>query len=143
MASTQKFGEQAKDTASSVADKAKDTASNIYEKAKDMGSSAYEKVKDTASSYAGKVDDAAQSVGSGIKSMGDTVRDHGPRSGILGSATSAVSGALDSAGGYLEEKGLSGIGGDFGEMIRRNPMAAMAVGFGLGFLLARLTSSRS
>ena len=84
--------------------------------------------------------EAATGVGSGMKSLGDTIREKGPQSGILGSASSTVGGAMSSAGSYLEDRGLSGIGGDLTELIRRNPIPSMLLGVGLGFLLARMTS---
>jgi hypothetical protein len=54
-----------------------------------------------------------------------------------------VAGALESSGRYLEEQGLSGIGEDLTNLIRRNPLPAILLGIGLGFLLARATTSRS
>jgi hypothetical protein len=50
-----------------------------------------------------------------------------------------VASALDSSGRYLEEQGLSGMAEDVTNLIRRNPIPAMLIGVGLGFLLARLT----
>ena len=60
---------------------------------------------------------------------------------MLGSAASAVADTLESSGRYLEESGLSGIGEDLTSMIRRNPVPALLVGIGLGFLIARATRS--
>jgi hypothetical protein len=54
---------------------------------------------------------------------------------------SGVASALDSSGRYLEEQGLSGMADDVTNLIRRNPIPAMLIGVGLGFLLARLTRS--
>lgn len=144
MANTQKTGsaftDQAKDAAGHMMDKAKDTGTGIMEKAKDVASNVAGKVGDAASWAGHRADDAASGMGSGMKSLGETIRDKGPQSGILGGATSAVGGAIESAGSYLEDKGLSGIGGDLTDLIRRNPIPAILIGVGLGFLLARLTS---
>ena len=35
------------------------------------------------------------------------------------------------------------MGQDLGAVIRRNPLVSVLIGVGLGFMLARLTSSRS
>jgi hypothetical protein len=76
-----------------------------------------------------------------MQSFADTVRQHGPSSGMLGSATSAVADTLENTGEYLESHGLSGMAGDLTDMIRRNPIPALLIGIGVGFLLARATRS--
>jgi hypothetical protein len=127
----------------SMTDKARGVASTAVEKAKDVASSVAHTAGNVATAVGEKADSATSSVGSGMKSLGETIRDKGPQSGFLGSATSTVAGALESSGRYLEEQGLSGIGEDLTNLIRRNPLSAILLGIGLGFLLARATSSRS
>jgi len=72
-----------------------------------------------------------------MESLGETVRSKGPESGFLGKATGAVAGALESGGKYLEDKKISGMADDLTDMIKRNPIPALLIGVGLGFLLAR------
>jgi hypothetical protein len=67
-----------------------------------------------------------------------TLRERGPQDGMLGTASGAVADRLDTAGRYLQEEGLVGMAEDVTELIRRNPIPAMLVGIGLGFMLARL-----
>jgi hypothetical protein len=74
-----------------------------------------------------------------MKSLAGTIRDNAPRSGVLGDVSGSVASSLESGGRYLEEHGLSGMGKDMTEMIRRNPLPALLVGIGLGYLLARAT----
>ena len=81
-------------------------------------------------------------VGSGLKSLGHTIRDHTPDSGMAGDASSAVANTLERTGRYLQEEGLEGIAEDVTNLIRRNPIPAMLVGVGAGFLLARAMTSR-
>jgi len=128
-----KFGEQAKDMASDAAGKAKDLGATVTEKASE------------AASYVGKkADDATSAVGAGMKSVAQTIRENTPDRGVLGNATSAVADTLEQGGRYLQEQGLGGIGTDMTNLIRRNPVPAVLIGIGFGFLLARvLTSSRS
>ena len=57
---------------------------------------------------------------------------------MLGSAASGVASALDRTGDYLQDQGLSGMGGDFTNLIRRNPIPALLIGVAVGFLLARV-----
>jgi hypothetical protein len=85
-----------------------------------------------------RAEEGVSSVGAGMKSLAGTIRESGPHEGMLGSATSRVANTLESGGRYLQEEGLSGMGHDLAEFIRRNPVPALLVGIGLGFLLARL-----
>jgi hypothetical protein len=94
-----------------------------------------------ASSAGRTADSAVGSVGSGMQSMAGTIREGGPQSGVLGSASSKVAGALEDAGEYLESHGLSGIADDLTNLIRRNPLPALLVGVGIGFLVARALRS--
>jgi hypothetical protein len=144
MANMQKGGpsvaEQVKETGANVMERAKETGANLMDKAKETAGTVAEKVGDAASYMGKKADDAASATGSGLKSLGETIQEKGPQSGVLGSATSAVAGSLRSGGSYLEDRGLSGMGEDLTQLIRRNPGTSVLIGIGLGFLLARLTS---
>jgi len=76
-----------------------------------------------------------------MQNLGEKVRDRAPDSGFLGTAADKVAGGLESAGKYLEDKNLSGMAEDLTGMIRRNPIPALLIGVGLGFLLARTLRS--
>ena len=117
------------DKGAQMADKARDIAANVADRAKDM-----------ACSIGQKADNATHAVGGSIESMGGTVRDKLPHSGIVGAAASTVAGGLESGGHYLKEEGLQGIAADLTHMIRRNPVPAMLVGVAVGFLIARVTA---
>jgi hypothetical protein len=113
--------DQAKDTARDLGDKAKQVASNVSDKA----------------------DSAVSSAGKGMENLAQTIRDRGPHEGMFGSAASTVAGTLESSGRYLEEQGLSGVAEDLTNLIRRNPIPAVLIGVGLGFMLARFTNPRN
>jgi hypothetical protein len=121
--------------------KAHDQASNVLDKAKQAASTVADKARDVASNVGQKAESATESVGSGMQSLAGTIRDKGPQGGVLGGAASGVASALDTTGRYLEEQGLSGMAEDLTNLIRRNPIPAMLVGVGFGFLLARMTRS--
>jgi hypothetical protein len=129
--------EEAKDT---FMTKAKDAAGNVADKASHLASN----VADTTGHAAAVVGDKAQqgvaAVGGGMKSLAGTIRENSPHEGYLGSASSSVAESLESGGRYLQEQGLKGMGEDLTELIRKNPIPALLVGIGLGFLLARTTS---
>lgn len=134
------FGQE---TSQGIADRAKEAASFASEKAKGAASSAMHTAENAASYVGQKAEDAACYVGSGLKSAADTVRSNAPGSGYMHDASEAVASSLDSAGRYLEEEGLAGIAEDMTAMIRRNPIPALLIAVGVGFLLARATAPRS
>jgi hypothetical protein len=114
----------------------------MAEKAKDLASSAVNRVEEMTNKAEKKADSAVHSVGSGIEELAGTIREKGPHEGVLGTATTKVANTLESGGHYLQEEGLSGMAEDLTNVIRRNPIPALFVGIGIGFLLARATSRR-
>jgi len=88
-------------------------------------------------------DTAASRAGEQVESLAGTVREYGPHGGMFGTATEGVARGLERGGQYLQEEGVTGLAGDLTDMIKRNPIPALLFGVGLGFVLARLTSSRS
>jgi hypothetical protein len=133
--------DKAKDLASSAAHSAGEMASNVGQRAKDAASNVAHRAEDVASNVGHKAEDATAAVGSGMQSLAGTIREKLPHEGMLGSASSAVASGLESGGRYLKEEGLSGITEDLTNLIRRNPIPALLVGIGIGFLLARSTRS--
>src|SRR5262249_46761286 len=126
-----------------IMEKGKEAASTAIDKAKDPASSVARTASEAASIVGQKADDAASAVGSGMKSLAGSIRENAPREGILGSAGSSVARTLEGGGRYLQEEGLSGMMEDVTNLIRRNPLPALLIGIGIGFLLARTTSRRS
>lgn len=122
-------GEQSKQ----FIDKAKDMASNVADKAREAASNFGSKARDTIASGSHHAESA---IGSGIHSLGGSLRENLPQSGMLGSAGSSVADALESSGRYIQEEGLAGMADDMMNMIRRNPIPAVMVGVGIGVLLA-------
>jgi len=140
---TSNFGDKAKDfgdKAKDFGDKAKDMAADAGSKVQDAASAVAQKVGEAASFVGKKAEEATTAVGSGIKSLGGTLREHTPNKGMLGSASGAVADTLEGGGRYLQDHGLSGIGADLSTLIRRNPIPAVLIGIGVGFLLSRATS---
>ena len=75
-----------------------------------------------------------------MKNLAGTIRDKTREQGVVGAAGSAVADTLESGGRYLQHQGLSGIGDDLTNMIRRNPVPAVLLGIGVGYLIARATN---
>jgi gas vesicle protein len=131
------------DTAKQLGDKYQDAASGLADKAKDVASTVVEKTKETASAFGQKAQDATHAVGRGMETLAGSVRQNLPQGGAIGTAASSVASGLQTGGQYLEKEGLPGIGQDVLNLIRRNPLPALFVGIGLGFILARATTTRS
>jgi len=132
---------EVKDKAEDTLKKTQDAGNSVLQKGKEVANAAYETGQAAVSAAGHAVDSATQSAGRGVKSAADSVRNMGPQSGMLGSATEGVAGALESTGDYLADKGVSGMAGDMTDLIRKNPVTAVLIGVGVGFLLARATRS--
>ena len=133
--------DKVQDTAHSFTERAGETASNVAHRAGEVASNVAHRAGEVASTAGKRVDSGVSAAGSGMQSFADTVRERGPSSGVLGSATSAVADTLENTGEYLETHGLSGIASDLTDMVRRNPIPALLIGIGVGFLIARATRS--
>ena len=127
-------------TKENVANKAQEMASNVADTARQAAANVADKAKQAASTVGQRAEDATHGLGSGMKSLGETLRDKAPQGGVLGGAASTVAGGLERGGQYLQEEGISGMASDLTDMIRRNPIPALLVGVGIGFILARATS---
>jgi hypothetical protein len=110
------------------------------EKAKEAASGAAATVGAAATSAGRRAEEAASAVGGGMKSLAGTIREHAPREGMLGTASTNVARTLESGARYLEQEGFTGLAEDFSALVRRNPIPAVLIGIGFGFLLARTTS---
>jgi hypothetical protein len=142
--STQQSAEQMRDVGQ-ASERAKEAASAVGTKAKEAASAVGELVSTAASATGSAVgrgaDRATAAAGSGVRHLGETIKDKGPHSGMLGSATRAVGDTLEEGGQYLEREGMSGMLDDVSQLIRRNPMPSILVGIGLGFLVGRMLRS--
>jgi len=120
--------------------KIQDTAHAAGDKARSLTEAATDKAKEAASAIGDKAEQATHAVGNRIESMGETLREKLPHTGVLGTASDKVASGLEASGRYIEEQGLKGMADDVTNMIRRNPIPALLAGVALGFLIARVTS---
>jgi len=137
------FGEKAKDAATCAVEKTKDTVSGVVDRAKDAVTNITGSTKDAATAFGNKAEDATHAVGRSMGSLAGSLRQNVPQSGMLGTAASTVASGLENTGRYLEQEGLKGIGEDVMNMVRRNPLPALLIGIGFGYLIARATTSRN
>jgi len=116
-------------------------ANQFVSKAKDTASDAMDKAKQAASSFgetaSKKAADVTSAVGGGMRNLGEKIRETVPSEGYIGRASRSVADTLDQGGDYLSREGLSGLADDLGGAIKRNPLPAVLVGIGIGFLVGR------
>lgn len=136
-----KTADHARDVASDVGQKAREVGGDVAQRARDVASDVADAGRSAANAAGRTAEQAVGSTGQGLQSLAGQVREYGPNSGVLGQATSTVASGLEQGGQYLKEQGLSGMADDLTEMIKRNPIPALLLGMGVGFVLARLTSS--
>jgi hypothetical protein len=144
MSSTmEKAADKAKEAAAGIGERVSDAASFVTEKAKAATSSVMHSAEDAASYVGKKTDDGIHAVGSSLKSFGDTVRHTAPQRDMLKDGMCAVADTLENTGKYLEEGGVAEMAKDLTGVIKRNPIASLCIGIGVGFLLARALTPRS
>jgi hypothetical protein len=135
----------ARDSFGQAADKAREAAGQAGQAVQSAASAAGQAIQHTAAnvghSVAHKAEQATAAVGSGMQSLADSVRHQGPDSGVLGSAKESVAETLDSTGHYIEDRNLGGMMDDLTGVIKRNPVPAVLIGLGIGFLLGRTLRS--
>jgi hypothetical protein len=119
-----------------AADKGREAVESVGAMASHAGSAVGAMASDAVGDVGRKADSLASSAGAGMKEMGDRLSRSGPQSGMLGSATHAVGQSVRDGGEYLESAKLSGMGNDIAQMVRQNPLPAVGIAFGLGWLLA-------
>ena len=133
----------AQNMASDFTDRAKDTAQNVTDKARDVAANVMDRAKDAASNFGKKAESGLEAAGSGLTSAAGTIRENLPNEGMLRNVGERVAEGLETSGRYISEEGFAGMAEDVTDLIRRNPIPALLVGVGIGFLLARATTRNS
>ena len=125
------------------AQKAQNVASELAHKAGEAASTVATKAQNLAGQATERADEAVSAVGERMSGLAGTIRQSGPREGMLGSATTKVADSLKSSGDYLREQGLTGMAEDMTNLVRRYPVQSLLVGFGFGLLIGIALSSAS
>lgn len=122
-------------------EKAKEAGAQAVEKAKEAVASVGEMAGQAVAAVGKKADDLTAAAGSDIKHWGDAIGAKSSHQGLVGHASQAIADTLKDSGHYLEEAKLSGMADDVSKLIQRNPLPAVLVGLGIGFLLGRALRS--
>ena len=123
-------------------------AGNAADRARDAARGAVESARDTATGVMDRARDMAGNVADKAARHGRQRRRHRPRLGerrvsavkdsnVVNKAEEYVSEAWDTGSRYFQEHSFKDMAEDVAGVIRRNPIPALLVGVGLGFILAR------
>ena len=128
--------------ASAVVLQAEGVAADVTHKAQDWAGNVADKAQETAAAVVQKTDGGIAAVGQQMTALGGKVRESTSHHGAIGSAANAVADELQAGGHYLEGHGVEAIGKDLTEAVRRHPIPAVLIGFGLGCLLGMVLSQK-
>ncbi len=142
------MADKAKDAAANVEDNISQAASAIGEKANKVACAIGEKASEAscavgsmasqaACDVSQKANDLTASAGAGLKGLGDKLSHNAPRTGMVGNASQAVAKSVHDGGQYMEDAKFSGMVEDVAHLIRRNPIPAVFLAIGLGWVVAR------
>ncbi len=120
------MADKARDAARGAVESARDTATGVMDRAKDVASNVADKARDVASNVADTAKDWASGAVSAVKD-----------SDVVNKTGEYVSDAWESGSRYLHEHSFQDMAEDVAGVIRRNPIPALLVGIGIGFILAR------
>lgn len=133
----QEFGNTCASTASDASNYVADQANYVADQARSAANQVANQASKAGEYMEARAEDATSAVGGGFRAAGDYVRSNAPRGGSMGQASTAFADSLSQTGDYIAEEGLSGIGRDLTNLVKRNPIPALLLGLGMGFLLAR------
>ena len=74
-----------------------------------------------------------------MKEMGASFASDQSASGVFGSVSNTVAETLEKGGAYLETAKISGTREEIARLIRRHPIASLAIAVGVGWLVGRST----
>ena len=129
------------EAASAAGHRAQETASSLAHRAQEAGSAVAQKASEFASTAQERAEGARSNVGQGMSSLADRLRQNAPE-GTLGTATGAVADRLQQGGRYLQEHDFGDMADDMSNVVRRYPLPALCIGFGVGFLLGMALTRR-
>jgi ElaB/YqjD/DUF883 family membrane-anchored ribosome-binding protein len=94
-----------------------------------------EKAAELGTRASEQADAAMTSAGQQLRGAAQALRDRAP-AGRAGELTTGAADALERGGAYLQRSDPNAVMRDAEALIRRYPMQALAVGLGVGFLIA-------
>ncbi len=114
---------------------AKDAAACVGEMAGNAASAVGAMASRAACDVGKEADVLTADAGVCLEGLGNRLSKNAPHSGVLGSASQAVAGAVKDSGEYLQSAKLGGMTEDVAHLIRKNPIPTILIAIGLGWFL--------
>jgi len=114
---------------------------DMGEQAREFLGGAGDRMRDLGQTAREQAQAGGAALGAGMRNLASTLRQNVPQEGMMGTAASNLADTLERGGHYLEEEGLGHLVNDLGTLVRRNPLPAVCIGIGLGFLFAQMFRS--
>ncbi|WP_425614136.1 hypothetical protein NA78x_003997 [Anatilimnocola sp. NA78] len=123
---------------------AQDAGNYVQDMSKNVASSVGKGAEQAATYMGHRAEDAKTALGGSLKSAGESLRAACPEEeSMMHSAACSVADTLENTGKYIEEQGFNGMVEDITATIKRNPIPAIFIAAGIGFLVARACTSSS
>ncbi len=129
------------DAARAVAQTAGDQARQATRTAGDVAQEATRTARDAARAADDQTNGGISALAGGMRDLAGSLRGSGPQGGVLGDLGSGLADTLERGSTYLQGDHLTAMADDLGSAIRRNPLPAVLLGVGVGFLLGRIMRS--
>jgi ElaB/YqjD/DUF883 family membrane-anchored ribosome-binding protein len=124
------------DKAEQVRDKAGEKVEQVRDKAGEKVEQVRDKAQEVGHEAAARVDSAMSTTGEKLSDAARTLRQNAP-SGQAGDVAQGAARALERGGEYLRTNDVESVRGDLETLVREHPIQALAIGFGVGFMVAR------
>ena len=98
-----------------------------------------DKAQDIAAAAGEKVDQVTAGAGKGLGTIAEGIRKYSP-AGESGATLNKLADTVETGGQFLQDHHMADFSDELGRLIRNNPMPAVLVALGVGFMLARATS---
>jgi ElaB/YqjD/DUF883 family membrane-anchored ribosome-binding protein len=135
-ARAQEAADKVRQRAQDASHEAADRASDVRDRVQDTAEQVRQHAEDASHEAADRVDSAMTSTGDRLHDAARTIRERAP-SGQVGEVADKAADALEQGGDYLRRSDVSAVRSDLETIVREHPIQALAVGFGVGFMIAR------
>ncbi len=123
-------------TVHDIKGQAQDTIETVKAKADDAVAVAKDKAAEIGANAENKANDAMSATGEQMTTLASLLAEKAP-DGKAGEITMNAADAIERGGNYLKDSDVASVRSDLERVIRDHPIEALAVGLGVGYLLAR------
>lgn len=121
---------------SSATERIADKAEQVRDKAQEGVEQVRQRAQEASHEAAARVDSAMSTTGEKLSDAARKLRENAP-SGQAGEVAQGAARALERSGDYLRNNDIAGVRSDLESLVREHPIQALAIGFGVGYMVAR------